>query len=114
MAVRLSALRAGRALPPRNLPGTHFCYRLSRPQGRSAAGRNRSIEKKIPLIGTQTRDPPVCSIVPQPTTLPLALTVCCKLIQIKFVKKKKPVDLVIRYTAECLFISLCNILNQRH
>jgi hypothetical protein len=25
MAVRLSALRAGSPLPPRNIPGTHFC-----------------------------------------------------------------------------------------
>jgi hypothetical protein len=48
MAVRLSALRAGRALPPRNLPGTHFCQRLSRTQGHSAAGRIRSIEKNPP------------------------------------------------------------------
>jgi hypothetical protein len=44
MAGRLSALRAGRALHPRNIPGTHFCYRLSRPQGHSAAGKIRSIE----------------------------------------------------------------------
>ena len=26
-------------LPPRNAPGTHFCSRLSRPQGHSAIGR---------------------------------------------------------------------------
>ena len=26
-------------LPPGNTPGTHFCYRLSRPQGHSAIGR---------------------------------------------------------------------------
>jgi hypothetical protein len=26
-------------LPPENIPGTHFCWRLSRPQGHSAAGR---------------------------------------------------------------------------
>jgi hypothetical protein len=37
MAARLSALRAGRTLPPGfffffNIPGTHFCWRLSRPQ----------------------------------------------------------------------------------
>jgi hypothetical protein len=32
----------------------------------------RSIEKKIHLIGTRTRDLPACSIVPQPTTLPRA------------------------------------------
>jgi hypothetical protein len=41
MALRLSALSAGRALHPRKIPGTHFCYRLSH----SAAGRIRSIEK---------------------------------------------------------------------
>ena len=26
-------------LPPGNAPGTHFCYRLSRPQGHSAIGK---------------------------------------------------------------------------
>jgi hypothetical protein len=72
MAVRLSDLRAGRAFPPRNLPGTHFCYRLSRPQGHSAAGRIRSIEKPNDLIGIRSCDLPACSIVPQPTTLPRA------------------------------------------
>jgi hypothetical protein len=30
--------------------------------------------KQIHLIGTRTRDLPVCSIVPQPTTLPRAPT----------------------------------------
>jgi hypothetical protein len=39
MAVRLSALHAGRPLPPRKVPGTHFSLRLSRPQDHSAAGR---------------------------------------------------------------------------
>jgi len=27
--VRLSALRTGRPFTPGNVPGTHFCYRLS-------------------------------------------------------------------------------------
>jgi hypothetical protein len=49
--------------------------RLSRPQGHSAPGKIRSIEK-IHLIGNQTRDLPVCSIVPQPTTLPCAPASC--------------------------------------
>jgi hypothetical protein len=53
----------------RKIPGTHFCYRLSRPQGHSAAGRTTSTEKSHYLIGTRTRDLPACSIVPQPTTL---------------------------------------------
>jgi len=35
----LSALSACNLYPPRNIPGTHFCYRLSRSQGHSAAGR---------------------------------------------------------------------------
>jgi hypothetical protein len=51
---------------------THFCYRISRPQGQSAAGRSRSFEKSNNLIGNQTCNLPACSIVPQPTTLPRA------------------------------------------
>jgi hypothetical protein len=69
MAVRLSASRADRPLPPRKIPGTHFCQRLSRPQGLCAAGKIWSIEK-IHLIGTRTRDLPAYSIVPQQTTVP--------------------------------------------
>jgi hypothetical protein len=51
---------------PKKITGTHFCYRLSRLQGHSAAGRIRSIEKSNCLIGNRTRDLPACSIVPQP------------------------------------------------
>jgi hypothetical protein len=43
------------ALYSRKIPGTHFSYRLSRPQGHSAAGRIRSIEKSGDLIGNRTR-----------------------------------------------------------
>jgi hypothetical protein len=71
MAVWLSALRAGRNLHHRKIPGTPYCYRLSGPQGHSGAGRIQSIEK-IHLIGTRTRELPACSVVPQPTTLPRA------------------------------------------
>jgi hypothetical protein len=53
MAVRLSALRAGRFLPPR------------------AIVRLEGL-KKSTLSGTWTGDFPVCSIVLQPTTLPRA------------------------------------------
>jgi hypothetical protein len=35
-------------LSPGNIPGTHFCWRLSRPQGFSAAGRIKSM--KIELV----------------------------------------------------------------
>jgi hypothetical protein len=70
MAVKLSALRAGRRTPPMKIPGTHFCHRLSRHQGHSATGRIRSTEKSKDLIGIRSRDQPACSIVSQPTTLP--------------------------------------------
>jgi hypothetical protein len=73
MAVRLSALRVGRPpFAPRKIPGAYFCYRLSRRQGHIAVGRIRAIEKSNDLIGNRTRDLPAFSIVPQPTTLPLA------------------------------------------
>jgi hypothetical protein len=42
------------------------------PQGHSAAGRIRSIEKSNDLIRIRSRDLPACSIVLQPTTLPHA------------------------------------------
>jgi hypothetical protein len=69
MEVRLSALLAGRSLPPRWIPGTHFCLRLSRPQGHSVAGRFKSIEQSSYLIGIRTRDLPACSIMPQQSML---------------------------------------------
>ena len=34
--IRLSALPTGRLYPPENITGTHFCWRLSQPQGHSA------------------------------------------------------------------------------
>jgi hypothetical protein len=42
----------------RKIPSTHFRYRLSRPQGYSAAGRITSTEKSNDLIGNRTRDLP--------------------------------------------------------
>jgi hypothetical protein len=66
------SLKRGPLFTPRKIPGTHFCYRLTRPQGHSKAGRIRSIEKSNDLIGDRTRDLPACSIVSQPTALPRA------------------------------------------
>ena len=51
-------------LPPGNTPGTHFCWRLSRPQGRSATGRIMPLKNSNDIIGNRTRDLPVCSVVP--------------------------------------------------
>jgi hypothetical protein len=69
MAVRFSDLRACRPLPPgRFLVLISVRGRID-PQGHSAAGRIRSIEKFNDLIGNRTCNFPACSIVPQPTAL---------------------------------------------
>ena len=60
-AVRLSALRTGCFYTPGNIPGIHFCQRLSRPQGHSAAGRIMSMKNSD---GNRTRELPACSAVP--------------------------------------------------
>jgi hypothetical protein len=79
---------------PWEISGTHFCYRLSRPQCYSMAGRIRSIEILSELIGNRTRNLLACSVVPQPTTLPRAPESANK------TKKKKlnSVDLVRKRT----------------
>ena len=40
-------------LPPGNTPGTHFCLRLSRPQGHSAIGRIMSMKNPMTLAGIE-------------------------------------------------------------
>jgi len=57
-------------LPPGNIPGTHFCQRLSQPQGHSATGRIMLLKNSSDTIGNRTRDLPTCSAVPQQTALP--------------------------------------------
>jgi len=59
--VRFSALHTGRFYPPRDIPGTHFCVRMDRTQGRSSAGRIKSMKNPNDLIGNRTRDLPACS-----------------------------------------------------
>jgi len=54
--IRLSALRTGRLYPPGNIPGTHFCQRLSQPQGHSAAGRITPMKNSSDKMGNRTRD----------------------------------------------------------
>jgi hypothetical protein len=68
--VRLSALRTGRLYPPGIIPDTHFCWRLSQPQGHSAAGRIMSMKNSNDTIGNRTRYFPNCSAVPQLTAPP--------------------------------------------
>ena len=50
--------------PPRNIPGTHFCWRLSQPQGHIGAGRIMSMKNSNNIIGKRTRDLSACSAVP--------------------------------------------------
>jgi len=57
-------------LPPGNILGTHICWRLSQPQGQSAAGRIMSMRNTDDNIGNRTRDLSTYSAVPQPTAPP--------------------------------------------
>jgi hypothetical protein len=68
VTLRLSALLCWPPFTPRKIPGTLFCWRLSRPQDSSATGKIRSIENSNDLIGNRTRHLTDCSIVSQPTT----------------------------------------------
>jgi len=54
-------------LPSGNISCTHLCQGLSRPQGRSAAGRVMLMKKSNDTIGNRNRDLPACSVVPQST-----------------------------------------------
>jgi hypothetical protein len=64
-----SALRTGPFYSPENIPGTHFCKRLSQPKGHSAAGRIMSMKNSNDTIGNRTRDLPACSAVPTDLTI---------------------------------------------
>ena len=51
-------------LPLRNASGTHFFWRLSRPQGHSAIGRIMSMKNSNDTIWNRTSDLPICSTAP--------------------------------------------------
>ena len=53
-------------LPPGNSPGTHFCWRLSRPQGHCAIGKFMSMKNSNDTIWNRTSDLRICSTAPQP------------------------------------------------
>jgi hypothetical protein len=71
--VRLAALHTGRLNFPGNIPGTHFCYRLSRSQGYSAAGKIISMKNSNYKLGNRTRNLRAASEVLQPTVLSRAV-----------------------------------------
>ena len=70
--VRLSALRTDHLYTPGNTPGIHFCQRLSRARGHSAAALFKLMNNSFGPIGNRTRDLPACNAVPQPTAPPRA------------------------------------------
>jgi hypothetical protein len=72
MAVNLSALRAGRPLPPRRFLVPIFVSGWVDPRGIVWLEGLVQLKKSNDLIGNRNRDLPACSIVPQPTTLPRA------------------------------------------
>jgi hypothetical protein len=100
--VRLSALRTGRLNPPGNIPGTHFCYRLSRLQGHSAARRIKSMKNSYDTIGNQTRDLPACSAVPQPTKFICSTTVFM-LAVLFYIRRSRVQILALEPTFSCFF-----------
>jgi len=57
--ISLSGLPTGRLYPPPlpgNIPDIHFCWRLSRPQFHSAAGRIMSMKNSNDTTGSRTCD----------------------------------------------------------
>jgi hypothetical protein len=46
-------------LPPRDIPGTHFCWSMSQPWAHSAAGRIKSIQNPNDPTQNQIHDIPV-------------------------------------------------------
>jgi len=72
------SLKQRPTLPTGKIPGTHFSYRVSKPQGHSATGRILSMKISNDTIGNWTRDLPSYSAVPQTTACPrLFLTKYC-------------------------------------
>jgi hypothetical protein len=67
MAVRLSALRTGRCFTPQKhdfyASSSHFCYKLSKPQGLVLPEALGKLIKIIQIIGSRTRDLPVYNII---------------------------------------------------
>ena len=51
-------------LPPGNIPGTHFYYRLSQPEGHSAIGRIMSMKNSNDAIWNRTSDLPIYGTAP--------------------------------------------------
>jgi len=55
--------------PKDNIPGIHFCYRLSRTNSHIAAGRIIAMKISSDIIGNPNRILPTCGVVPQLSAL---------------------------------------------
>jgi len=60
---KVVSLNTGRLYSSGNIPGTHFCYRLSQPHGQSAAGRFNSMTNPDDTVGNRPRDLPAAGTV---------------------------------------------------
>lgn len=61
-----------RPLSIAKMTGTHFCSKLNRHHGHSAAEGIGSTEHSNHFVVNRTRGLPTCGIVPQPTTVPFS------------------------------------------
>ena len=61
---KVGSLKHRPLLHPGNTPGTHFCYRLSPPEGHSAIGRITSMKISNDTIRNRTSDLLICSTAP--------------------------------------------------
>ena len=77
------SLRNGHLYPPANNVGTHFSYRLSRPQGHSEAEKIMPVKNSKDTIENRTHDLPACSAVPLSTAQPRASSHINKFFQIE-------------------------------
>ena len=64
------------------IPGTHLCYRPSRADGHTAAGRIGSMQNSNDPIGKRIRDLPVCYAMPKATALPHPYIYICVCVSI--------------------------------
>jgi len=67
MKVVTSHIRIVRLYPPGNITGTHFCWRLSQPQGHTVARRITSMKNSSDTMGYRAHNLLACSAFPQQT-----------------------------------------------